>query len=307
MPRTRLANLGRVAEHNLYDLRHPIPTTGNIFFVDSAASAGGNGLSPESAVTTLDAAVALCTASNGDLIYVMEGHNEGIGDAQIDLDVAGISVIGLGRGNSRPRFDFDHANASINIGASGVMLKNVVLLPSVTAVLIGIDVVTLMTDTLIEDVEILPGEDGAGVDEFVLGIDLKVGVSRTVIRRVKMRQHASGANLNSGISLSGASDDVIIEDCDIVCLGTDAVAPIKGITTLSTNVRISNCTLESDAEPCIELLTGTTGIIRDCRCFTNLATIDAAIVADGCAHFDNKYVEVGDEAGTLIKTESVDD
>ena len=58
---------------------------------------------------------------------------------------------------------------------------------------------------------------------------------------------------------------------------------------------------------CIEMLTGTTGILGNNWCFTNLATIDAAIVADGCANFDNLYVEVAPEAGAGIGTLSVDD
>ena len=60
-------------------------------------------------------------------------------------------------------------------------------------------------------------------------------------------------------------------------------------------------------EPGIELLTGTTGIIQDTYIFTDLATIDAATVADGMAHFEVYYVEVGNEAGTIVKTPSVDD
>ena len=280
---------------------------GTVRWVNSGGggSTTSGGLTPAAAYTTL--ASAISASSAGDTIYLMEGHNENIGNEQINVSVAGLKIIGLGYGTRRPRFDFDHANASINIAASNVYMSNIRLLPSVTAVLIGIDIETLNTDTTLEDIEVLPGEDGAGVDEFVLGIDLKVGVDRTVIRRFKYRQHASAANTNAGISLSGASDDIFIDDCDIKLLGTDAVAPIKGITTLSTNVRIRNCVLTSDAEPGIELLTGTTGTIENCYIFSDLATIAAAIVADGCACFENYYVEVGNESGALIKTASADD
>jgi hypothetical protein len=34
------------------------------------------------------------------------------------------------------------------------------------------------------------------------------------------------------------------------------VAPINGLTTLSTNLRVRRCTLVSDAEPGIEMFTG---------------------------------------------------
>jgi hypothetical protein len=283
----------------------------NIWFVGStvtaASDAVGFGQDPDSPFATIDYAIGRCTASQGDVIYVLPGHNESLADAQIAVDVAGIRIIGLGSGGLVPRIDFDHANASIDISANNCTLKNLRLLPSVTAVAIGIDVMAGVTDTTIEDVVILPGEDGAGVDEFVLGIDIKAGCTRTTIRRLTAHAHASVAHQNAGISLTGASDAVTIEDCDITLLGAAGVAPIKGITTLSTNVRIAGCTLVSDNEPGIELLTGTTGVLADNDIFSDLAAIANAIVADGCALFRNEYVEVGNESNARVGTASVDD
>ena len=279
------------------------------FFVSSVSGGSGNdGKSWQTPVATLDAAMGLCTASQGDIVYLMPGHVESSSAAATwDIDVAGVSVIGLGHGTARPRFDYDLAASSIDIGASGCILSNVQLRPSVTDVLVGIDIETLVTDTLLSDIEILPGEAGDGTDEFALGIDLKVGCTRTKIVRFKERQHASAAGTIAGIRLTGASDDVTIVDPDIHITGAGVVAPINGITTLSTNVNILGGRLTTDAEPGIELLTGTTGIISQTEIFADLATIDAATVADGMAHFNVRYVEVGNEAGTLVKTESADD
>ena len=108
MPRTKIGGGGtRTLEHNLYDLRHRFPTTGNIWFVDSGAASGGNGLSPEGAVLTIDAAINLATAANGDIIVVMEGHAETIaGAAGVAQDVAGLTIVGLGRGRNRPVITF---------------------------------------------------------------------------------------------------------------------------------------------------------------------------------------------------------
>ena len=60
-------------------------------------------------------------------------------------------------------------------------------------------------------------------------------------------------------------------------------------------------------EPGIELLTGTTGIIANNYIATNLATIAASIVADGCWLFENYYSEVAPETGALIGTASAND
>lgn len=284
------------------------PTTGKIFFVDSNAGSDGNtGLKPERALATIAAATAKCTANKGDVVVLMPGHNEGFGDAQLTLDVAGVHYIGLGEGVSRPRIDFDHANASIDITANNVVLENITLLPSVTAVLIAIDVNAAATDTRLVKIESLPGEDGAGVDEFALTVDIKAGCDRTVIEDSVFTQHASAAGVLACVRLTGASDQCVVRRCRMWTAGAGLVAPINGITTLSTRVLIQDCTLVTDAEPGIELLTGTTGVIKDVDIFGDLATIAAATVADGCAHFRVRYVEVGNESDAAVKTASADD
>ena len=280
---------------------------GNVWYVDSNVSTSGNGLSPEGAFSTLAAAIAAATANNGDVILVMPNHNEGLADAQIAVSVAGLTIRGLKSGNKRPRIDFDHANASIDITASGVTIEGLDLLPSVTAVLVGIDVTAGITDTVIRDIRSLPGEDGAGVDEFAKTIDIKAGCTRTTVEGCEFTQHASAAGVVSCVALTGASDLVTIRNNRMWTAGAGLVAPINGDTTLSTRVLIDGNVLVTDAEPGIELLTGTTGVIRENDIFGDLATIGAAIVADGCAKFRNQYVEVGNEAGATIGTASVDD
>lgn len=101
---------------------------GNTFYVNSAVSASGDGRSVSGAVTTLDAAFALCTANNGDRILVMPNHAETItGAGGITHDVAGVSVIGLGRGNQRPRFLMDAGTAvTYLISAEDAYVENLV-------------------------------------------------------------------------------------------------------------------------------------------------------------------------------------
>jgi hypothetical protein len=80
---------------------------GKTIFVNSAIG-GSDGESPDTALGTLDAAFAKCTANKGDVIVVMPNHAETItGAGGITHDVAGVSVIGLGTYNQRPRFLMD--------------------------------------------------------------------------------------------------------------------------------------------------------------------------------------------------------
>lgn len=284
---------------------------GNIFFVDSGttvqgADTAGFGTHPDAPFLTVDFAIGQCTLNQGDVIFVLPGHNEGLGNAQADLDVAGISVVGVGIGSARPRIDFDHANASIDIGASGCMIKNIRLLPSVTDVLIAIDCETLFTDHVLQDIEVEPGEDGAGVDEFAAGIEMKVGITRCSIKGFLYDQDASAAGTLRAIYFNGASTRVRVSDFWIEILGAGAVAGIEG-TGSSLRSLIENGTIITDAEPGIELAAGQTGVIKDVDIFANLATIAAATVAAGMAHFRVRYVEVGDESDAVVKTASVND
>lgn len=98
---------------------------GNTYYVDSAV-AGSDGTSPATALATLDSAFAKCTASQGDVIVVMPNHSETItGAGGITHDIAGVSVIGLGTYNQRPRFLMD-AGTSVTylISAADAYVSN---------------------------------------------------------------------------------------------------------------------------------------------------------------------------------------
>lgn len=282
--------------------------TGNIWWVGSAESAAsdaaGNGVNPDAPFATL--AYAIAAAAAGDTIFLMPNHNENIGNEQIDVNLEGLKIIGLGNGTNRPRFDFDHANASIDITASNCVLKNIRLLPSVTDVLIAIDINAGVTDTQLLDLDAMDGEDGAGTDEFAATIALKAGCDRTLIERLNATTHASAAGAVRCIHLNGASDCVTIRNCTI--RGTYSTACIEGDTTLSTRLLLLNNLLQpKDTEPGVELLTGTTGMAAGNYIWTDLATKAAALVGDAMYWFENYYCEVANETGGIIGTASADD
>lgn len=229
MPRTRLANLGRVAEHNLYDLRILFPTTGNIFFVDSGVATAGNGLSPEAAVATIDAAINLATASNGDIIVVMEGHAESItGAAGIAADVAGITIVGLGRGRNRPVITFTTANgASFDISAANVHVENLVLVN-------GKDGQTAMVNVSAANVTIKNCEiqTGDASTQAVLGILTTAAADRLRVEGCHIHG-TSDAGTTSQISIVGG-DSIVIKD-NVIFGACATTGNIAAATTASTN------------------------------------------------------------------------
>lgn len=100
---------------------------GQAFYVDSATGDNANdGTSWTNAVATIDYAVGLCTADRGDVIYVAPGHTETISAAGgLAIDVAGVSVIGIGRGTKQPKLDFTTATtATCTMSAANCELVN---------------------------------------------------------------------------------------------------------------------------------------------------------------------------------------
>lgn len=100
-------------------------TTGSYFFVDSNTGADGNsGRSSDEAKATLAAALDVCTADKGDVIVLMPGHAETVAATDIALDVAGVSIVGLGTGLKRPTFTFSAAGSTFNVSAANMSVKN---------------------------------------------------------------------------------------------------------------------------------------------------------------------------------------
>jgi len=100
--------------------------TGDIYWVDSGSGtdAAGNGDNPDIPVATLDYAIGLCTASQGDLIVLMAGHAETT--TAIALDVAGVRIVGQGYGRNRPTLTATTgATDLLNVTVANCEIENV--------------------------------------------------------------------------------------------------------------------------------------------------------------------------------------
>ena len=109
---------------------HGEQTSGNVFFADSAVGNDGYDGSFDSPFATWDYAYGKCTASNGDIIYLKEGHAETYTTtaSSVTCDVIGVTTIGLGKGSLRPTFTFaGTANtASVVISAASTVIRNII-------------------------------------------------------------------------------------------------------------------------------------------------------------------------------------
>jgi hypothetical protein len=101
---------------------------GNVFWVNSATGSDGNKGTRDRPFSTLDYAIGQCAENNGDIIMVMPNHAETItGVGGITADKAGITIIGMGTYNQRPRFLMDGAaTVTFAVSAADVAIKNCV-------------------------------------------------------------------------------------------------------------------------------------------------------------------------------------
>lgn len=118
-------------------------TTGDFYFVHNSDGSDDNlGEDPSFPKATLGAAVNASTANNGDVIILMPGHSESISSAgAVDLDVAGLTVVGLGFGDDRPTLTFDSdTGADMDVDADDITMSNIRFVGGIDALTGPIDV-----------------------------------------------------------------------------------------------------------------------------------------------------------------------
>jgi len=276
-------------------------TSGNIFFVDSGADGtlddadGEHGKSWLYPFATIDFAVGQCTDSAGDIIYVAAGHAETLAAAAgIDLDIIGITIIGMGRGALRPTITLgtDAATVDIDVDAAEITVKNIIFKVAAVDVTVMIDVNA--DGFTLEDCEI---NMNVASFEAVTGVDINGGANgadRTTIRNCTFLATIA-AGSSRGIELGEAEDRVIIEGCTVI--GDFSDACIHNITgKLCTNLVIKDCLLKNDnaGEHAIELVEACTGMLVRNMYHTNAAA--TAVDPGSCYSFECYGIDAADES-----------
>lgn len=281
---------------------------GNQFYVDSGTgNASNDGLTWATALATIDSAVNKCTASNGDIIWVAPGHVETIINTAITVDIAGVSVIGLGSGSLMPQIKHNHADAEISIAADNVTWQGIRHTADVTDVKVAIEIEDGIDYCTVRDCVF--DVVATTTDEFLVSVRTNDASNFALIENNFFDMGLGGAV--AAISFTKDTDGTVVRNN--VAMGDYSTAVINGITTLSTKLLIEkNLLINGDAanvgtEPGIELVTGSSGVIRDNDIVCNVATLALAIVADGVMMYRNYSTEVVAETGTIIGTPHAND
>ena len=278
--------------------QHP----GDILFVNNtvtaATDATGYGQNPDAPFATLDYAIGQCTASNGDVIYVMPGHAEDLTAADsIDVDVAGIKIIGLGWGALKPTFSTTAAAGSFKVDAANVLVRNIKLVANfATGTTAGMTLTANATNLIVEDCD---WRDTSAANEFLLHVTIPTGVGPCTFRDCTFVT-AAGSMTNSFL-FAGTSTDFTIERCYFFVDSSDSV--IDHLAGASTNLRVSDCTIINQdtgaAGYCVQQKSDGTGVVS--RCLLAYNKVDAEISVGAATWWFENYATntVGTSSGVL--------
>ena len=253
-----------------------------------------DGLSPDTPLATLAAAVAKCVANRGDTIYVAPKHVETIIAAGgLTINIAGVNVIGLGEGENRPTLTFSTAvGASVLVTAANVYVAGLLFKNNIASQTRVINVQA--ADFMLENCELREGT----AKQYLIGVDLSSGANaadRARIAHCVFRSVAAGSN--EAIELGAVQDRVELTDNKI--FGDFANAGIHSASIL-TNLLVQRNEIRNihAAKWSIQLTDAATGVIMDNR----LATDAFATNLDpgSCMSMGNLGVSAIDTAGVTL-------
>jgi hypothetical protein len=274
---------------------------GNVFYVNSVTGvdSAGYGYSPEAPFDSIAYAITKCTADNGDIILVAPGHVETItGAAGVALNVAGVTIRGLGVGRQRGRVNYTTAAAaSFDVTAARCCVDNL------TFTGVGVDAVTAMinvqaADFTLKNCELIVAD---ATNQAVLGILTTAAADRMTVQGCTILG-TTDAGLAVAIRIVGG-DGIRILDNFISVAGTTTLGCIENVTTTATRILIDGNVLANttaSAAVVITLHSSCTGMITNNR--MSVLTGTAPIVAAAINGVGGNYYKaaVGVAAGTLL-------
>jgi hypothetical protein len=227
----------------------------------------------------------------------------------MEVDVAGVSLIGLGAGRDMPRIDFTLAAAEVIIGAASVTIENINFHANVPEVLLGVTIEAAGDYAKIRNCRF--DAETLATDEFVNCVHIATTADHCRIEGCNMDM-GEGDGATAAIFMEDAGDGNEIVNNKIY--GNYSTANVVGNTAACTNLVIGGNIMyngmggDVNAQPNVELFTGTTGLCYD-NIFAGNTNGTTHMVGDQVMQFRNIYNEtVGvTTTGAYLGTASADD
>lgn len=279
---------------------------GDVWFVDGATGtdAAGYGVSPDAPFDTLSYAFSSDSVTSGDVVYLMPGHTETISAAgSIAMDIAGVRVVGLGKGSARATFTWSATGSTWTIAGANCSVENV-LCTTTGAIDVTAGILVTGADVTVLDME---ARDNAATSQFVDFLGFGTGAARGTVKRFKFLGSGTGDANASACQVTAAVDGFRVED--FWAIGLFAAAGLE-TTAANTNMLAKSVYVEQQhatTDAGITLHASTTGLLIDC--VVKSATNDAngfnnAMVGAGAAWFNPLVCNLAGERGGAPLTAS---
>lgn len=275
---------------------------GDIWFVDSGATTTGSdavgfGRNPDKPFLTLDYAIGQCTASAGDVIYIMPGHAEDLATATaVNCDVIGTKIIGLGRGSLKPTFSTTAAAGSITVAVANVWIENIRMVANFgTGTTAGITVAAAGDYCTLKDIDF---RDTSAANEFLVHVAVATTVTDLLVDGCTF--FTAAGTMSGSVVFAGSSTNTRMVDSIWYVDSSDSV--IDHQTTAAVNFWMEHCQIINidggAAGYCIELKTASTGCVHDSR--FGYGKTDAEVsLGDAVWWFENYASNTIAESGLL--------
>ena len=249
-----------------------IPTsTGTYFFVDSNTGSSGNtGLEPSKPLATIDSAINKCTADKGDVIVVMPNHAENVSSASaITLDVAGVSIIGLGQWASKPTLTYTGATtATVVVSAANCRISNLNFACAIDD--LAAFIVLSASGQVVDNCNF----SSSGATLYTGGIQITTTYDNILIYGCEFLQatdpDGTGAAAGTGCVYLVDSENVVIKSCRF--RGQFESGIVHNKTTAAKGLIIDDCELSNELTVPLLLTTTTEGVCANCYGATLIAS-----------------------------------
>jgi len=284
----------------------PLTSTnpGEVFWVNNSTAiakgavggSDGNDGTYRRPFSTIDYAIGRCTASRGDIVFVMPAHAETVTAGSIDLDVAGVAVVGLGRGSNKPTLTFSATSSDVDMNAANTLLSGFRCVSSVDSLVHFIDV----------------NEDFCTVDncEFITGsateaicfINMATTKDGLTVSNSKFLQPTDPAGTGAAVNTGGIylvdSEDTLVENCTF--RGQFESGIIHNKTTAAKGLVVRNCELSNELTVPFLLVSTAEGVCDGCYGATLGATdaLEAQVYGTiGTLFWISQSTSLGNDSG----------
>jgi hypothetical protein len=281
-----------------------LPTTGSIFFVDSVTGSATGGYTADAPAATIAQALALCTASVGDVIYLFPTHVESIGASGLAWNKAGVSIIGLGQGNMRATLTWHTTDAVVTVSGANMLIKNIITKVDLDEV-VSMFLVTGAGVTF-DKVDFIETASAQAI-QWLLTTN---AADQLTIQNCYHVQYAAAAAAQKWIQLVGTDHTRIIDNTFLLTANASTSSHLISGSTAVVACEIARNNilfLGATITIIVNLVTGSTGIVSDNRASsgTSVSTA-AAFTGDACYFHNNLWSDTAQVSGLLAPVVDTD-